>query len=141
MPRTVDRLAGAGTALLGLLVAALLLSWAWSRFGPGPLGGAGGPAPEAIRVEVWNGSGQGGVAGRLSTFLRDGGYRVVAARNADRDDYFATLVVARNEDPAAARSVSQYLGGLPVIRQARGSDQADVTVVLGSDRSRLRLNP
>jgi hypothetical protein len=35
--------------------------------------------------------------------------------------------------------VARYLGGPPVIRQAWSSDQADVTVVLGSDRSRLRL--
>jgi hypothetical protein len=62
-------------------------------------------------------------------------------RNADRDDYFATLVVARREDPAGALAVARYLGGPPVIRQAWRSDQADVTVVLGSDRSRLHLGP
>jgi hypothetical protein len=50
------------------------------------------------------------------------------------------LVVARRADPAAARAVAHYLGSPPVIRQAWGSDVADVTVVLGSDRSRLRID-
>jgi hypothetical protein len=36
--------------------------------------------------------------------------------------------------------VARYLGGPPVIRQAWKSDVADVTVVLGSDRSRLHLD-
>jgi hypothetical protein len=128
-----------GTAALALLVAALLLSWVWARFGAGrPEAGAEG-APSAVRVQVVNGSGEGGVASRLASRLREGGFHVVEVRNADRDDYFATLVVARRDDPAAALAVARFLGGPPVIRQAWGSDQADVTVVLGSDRSRLRL--
>jgi hypothetical protein len=49
--------------------------------------------------------------------------------------------VARGEDPAAARVVARYLGSPPVIRQAWGSDEADVTVVIGSDRSKLHLDP
>jgi hypothetical protein len=138
--RRGDALARAGTALLALLVVALLLSWAWVRFGP-KCGGKGrdGAQQPVVRVQVLNGSNEGGVAGRLASFLREGGFHVVEVRNADRDDYFATLVVARHADPAAAVAVARYLGGPPVIRQAWGSDQADVTVVLGSDRSRLHL--
>jgi hypothetical protein len=128
-----------GTALLALVVVALLLSWVWARFEAGRPGYAVGGARSVVRVQVVNGSGEGGVASRLASLLREGGFHVVEVRNADRDDYFATLVVARHEDPAAALAVARYLGGPPVIRQAWGSDQADVTVVLGSDRSRLRL--
>ena len=141
MARSGDALARAGTALLALVVLALLLSWIWVRFGAGRAGqGATGPQA-VVRVQVLNGSDEGGVAGRLASSLREGGFRVVEVRNADRDDYFATLVVARREDPAGALAVARYLGGPPVIRQAWGSDLADVTVVLGSDRSRLRLGP
>ena len=128
-----------GTWVLALLVLALALSWAWARFGRRHGGPARPGAAPVVRVQVLNGSSEGGVAGRLASFLREGGFHVVEVRNADRDDYFATLVVARREDPAAALAVARYLGGPPVIRQAWGSDQADVTVVLGSDRSRLRL--
>lgn len=139
MARKNRTLARAGTVLLALVVLALLLSWLWVRFGAGRAGeGVAGTQP-VVRVQVLNGSGEERVAGRLASSLREGGFHVVEVRNAERDDYFATLVVARGEDPAGALAVARYLGGPPVIRQAWSSDQADVTVVLGSDRSRLRL--
>jgi hypothetical protein len=37
--------------------------------------------------------------------------------------------------------VARYLGGPPVIRQTWDSDLAEVTVVIGSDRSKLKLDP
>ena len=141
MARRASALARVGTGLLALAVVALLLSWLWVRFGAGRAADAAGGTQLAVRVQVLNGSGEGGVAGQLASTLREGGFRVVEVRNADRDDYFATLVVERREDPASALAVARYLGGPPVIRQAWSSDQADVTVVLGSDRSRLHLDP
>jgi hypothetical protein len=139
--RRANALARAGTALLALVVGALLVSWLWVRFGAGRAEDRADATPHVVRVQVLNGSGEEGVAGRLASTLREGGFRVVEVRNADRDDYFATLVVARLEDPAGALAVARYLGGPPVIRQTLSSDQTDVTVVLGSDRSRLRLGP
>jgi hypothetical protein len=132
-------LARVGTALLALVVVALVLSWIWVRFGGSLAGNDVDGTQFVVRVQVLNGSDEGGVAGRLASRLREGGFHVVEVRNAERDDYFATLVVARQEDPAGALAVARFLGGPPVIRQAWSSDQADVTVVLGSDRSRLRL--
>jgi hypothetical protein len=130
---------------LALLVMALAGSWGYATFWPkgGAAGGvttAGTPARRVIRVQVLNGSGEGGIGSRVASFLRQGGFQVVEVRNADRPDYFATMVVARRADPASARAVARYLGGPPVIRQAWNSDVADVTVVLGSDRSRLHLD-
>jgi len=139
--RGADRLAWAWTLGLGAGVLALLLSWVWAHFGAGRAGDGTSAAQPVVRVQVLNGSGEGGVAGKLASSLREGGFHVVEVRNADREDYYATLVVARREDPRGALAVARYLGGPPVIRQAWGSDQADVTVVLGSDRSRLRLAP
>src|SRR6185437_777308 len=37
-----------------------------------------------VRVQVLNGSGEGGVASRAAAFLRDGGFQVTEIRNADR---------------------------------------------------------
>ena len=139
MARRSDTPGRIGLVVLGGIVLALVVSALWARFGPARPGDGAVVARDPVRVQVLNGSGEGGVAGRLASFLREGGFHVVEVRNADRDDYFATLVVARRADPAAALAVARYLGGLPVIRQAWGSDQAEVTVVLGSDRSRLRL--
>jgi hypothetical protein len=130
--------------VVGALVAALVVSFAWQRLRPHrvPMVAAATPGVRrVIRVQVLNGSGETGVAAQLASTLREGGFHVVEVRNADRQDYSATLVVARREDPGAAQAVARYLGGPPVIRQAWDSDEAEVTVVLGSDRSRLRLEP
>ena len=129
----------AAIAVLALLVAALLFSVVWSRVVPQSDGPTAGEQRHVIRVQVLNGSGQGGIASRVASELREGGFRVVEVKNADRSDYFATLVVARRADLESARAVARYLGGPPIIRQAWSSDLAEVTVVLGSDRSRLRL--
>ena len=92
-------------------------------------------------MQVLNGSGEGGIASRVASFLREGGFHVVDVRNADRSDYFPTLVVARRADPSAARDVARYLGGPPQLLQAWDSDLAEVTVVIGRDRSHLHLEP
>jgi hypothetical protein len=131
--------------VLAVLVVALMVSWGYATFRPQgdrarDLTTVGTPARRVIRVQVLNGSGEGGIGSRAASFLRQGGFHVVEVRNADRSDYLATLVVARRADPVSARAVARYLGGPPVIRQAWDSDVADVTVVLGSDRSRLHLD-
>jgi hypothetical protein len=127
------------TWVLGLLVAALAVSWAWTSFAPRRAAPVVGKAHRVIRVQVLNGSGAGGFASRVAAALREGGMHVVEVENADRTDYFGTMVVARRADPEAARIVSRYLGGPPVIRQAWDSDLADVTLVIGRDRSQLKL--
>lgn len=124
---------------LAVAVLALILSSVYGYVRPRIVSRTHGPADRIIRVQVLNGSGEGGIASRVASFLREGGFHVVEVKNADRSDYFATLVVARSADPAPARAIARYLGGPPVIRQAWDSDLAEVTVVLGSDRSRLRL--
>jgi hypothetical protein len=127
------------TVALGLLVAALVISLVWSRVTPEPGHPVAGPQRHVIRVQVLNGSGEDGIASRVASFLREGGFQVVEVGNADRRDYFPTLVVSRRADPEAARAVAHYLGGLPMVQQAWKSEVAEVTVVLGSDRSRLHL--
>jgi hypothetical protein len=133
---------GGGLALgvLALVVVALLGSWAWAQWGGR---GPHRPKPGArvIRVQILNGSGEAGIGTRVATFLREGGYRVVEVRNADRSDYFASMVVARRRDLSMAREVAHYLGEPPLIQQAWDSDLADVSVLIGSDRSRLRVEP
>jgi LytR cell envelope-related transcriptional attenuator len=125
--------------VLGALVIALVLSWLYAALWPRRERSLAGANGRLIRVQVWNGSMEGGVGARVATYLRQGGFQVVEVGNADRHDYVATMVVARRPDAAAARIVAQYLGSPPVIRQAWTSDVAEVTVVIGSDRSRLRV--
>jgi hypothetical protein len=125
--------------VLALVVLVLVLSAAWARLRPGTPIQTHGPENRVVRVQVLNGSGEGGIGSRVASYLREGGFQVVEVRNAERSDFFASMVVARREDVSSAEAVARYLGGPPVVRQAWTSDLAEVTVVLGSDRSRLRL--
>ncbi len=131
---------GIAIGVLAVIVLALLGSWAWTRR-PGRGAAARHGGDRIVRVQVLNGSGEPGVGTRVASYLRAGGFQVVEIRNADRPDYFASLVVARREDLSPAREVSHYLGGPPLLRQAWDSELADVTVLIGSDRSKLRLEP
>lgn len=126
---------------LAVLVLALLGSWAWQRFGGLKAAPRFSKSARVIRVQVLNGSGEAGIGGRVAAYLRDGGFQVVDVGNADRSDYFASMVVARRSDLSTAREVAHYLGGPPIIRQAWNSDLADVSVIVGSDRSRLQIEP
>jgi hypothetical protein len=126
-------------AALGIVVGALVLSWAYATFVPRPEPPVSGQARRVIRVQVLNGTPEGGIAAKAASYLRSGGFHVVEVSNADRSDYFATMVVARRADPSGAYVVARYLGGPPVIQQAWSSGLAEVTVVLGRDRSRLRI--
>jgi len=128
-----------GLGVLALVVLVLVLSAAWARLRPGTPIQTHGPENRVVRVQVLNGSGEGGIGSRVASYLREGGFQVVEVRNAERSDFFASMVVARREDVSSAEAVARYLGGPPVVRQAWTSDLAEVTVVLGSDRSRLRL--
>jgi len=133
-------MARGATILLATVVLALLVSAGYARFGQHLTMRTHGPEHRVIRVQVLNGSREAGLGLRVASYLREGGFHVVEIENADRSDYFASMVVARRDDDAPARVVSRYLGGTPVIKQAWSSDLAEVTVVLGSDRSRLRID-
>lgn len=86
-----------------------------------------------IRIEVRNGSGVMGAAGRMTEFLREQGFDVVDFGNADRFDEAQTYVVERSEDPRFAREVATALGGVPVESGPAGDPSVDVTVVVGGD--------
>jgi hypothetical protein len=124
---------------LGVLVVALVLSWAYAAWWPKGERRAVGREGRLIRVQVLNGTREGGIGSRVAHRLRDGGFQVVEVANADRSDYVASLVVARRDDLTTARAVARYLGDPPIVRQTWTSDLAEVTVVIGSDRSRLRV--
>jgi len=103
-------------AVLALGVLGLAVSWAWTTFG-GRDPGTRRSGHHVVRVQVLNGSGEPGVGTRVAAFLREGGFQVTDVRNADRNDYFATFVVARRGDLSLAEEVAHYLGGPPLVRQ------------------------
>ena len=126
--------------VLALVVVALAVSWGWTVLGPrNPVARRSGR--HVVRVQVLNGSGEPGVGTRVAAWLREGGFQVTDVRNADRNDYFASFVVARRSDLSLAEEVAHYLGGPPLVRQEWSSELADVSVVVGGDRSRLQMAP
>src|SRR5215510_14927899 len=120
MAAASGRVARAGILLLAVLVGALVLSWAWATFRPRRPAPSVGPERRVIRVQVWNGSGEGGIGARVASYLREGGFHVIEVGNADRLDYFATIVVARRDDVRPAETVARYLGGPPIVKQVSG---------------------
>ena len=92
-----------------------------------------------IKVEILNGCGIKGIAGKTSEFLRSK-YRidVVRSDNADRYDYSKTIIIGRNEDLNKILSVSEAFG-----LSINNSDHiqhvpdetlgVDVTIIVGKD--------
>lgn len=130
-------------ALFGILVGMFLMSTIARHTGSGPLGGRGldqsssesEPAMDRsrIRVEVRNGSGVSGAAGRVTTFLRDAGFDVVDYGNADRFDHERTLIIDRVGASAAARELAIVLPGVPIESNPDPTLFLDVTIVIGHD--------
>jgi hypothetical protein len=94
---------------------------------------------DRIVIEVLNGCGVPGVAGKFTDYLRHQGYDVVRFTNAQRYDYPRTLVVNRGTDITHARRVAQTVGVEPsAVENMPDPDlQLDVTIVLGQDYATL----
>ena len=71
------------------------------------------PAPRDVSIEVLNGNGQAGSASDASYLLSRRGYNVVTGGNANKFNYFNTLVVYDASQPdseAAAKAVADLFG-------------------------------
>jgi len=92
-------------------------------------------APADIRIQVLNGSGVTGAAGRAQTALVTKGFTSgAAAGDADRSDYATTEVRYAPGAGDKAKVVATYLGGVGrIVPMTTDSANADVAVVLGRD--------
>ncbi|MFQ6678371.1 MAG: LytR C-terminal domain-containing protein [Fidelibacterota bacterium] len=96
-----------------------------------------------IEVEVLNGCGIPGLAGKVSDFLRTKHLDVVRAENADHYNYDQTLVILRNENVDGLQKIAN-LFSMDEKSDARvkhiPNDQLDVdiTVILGKDISQIK---
>ena len=95
-----------------------------------------------ISIEVLNGSGVSGMAGRTSQIFESFGFDVVRIANADRSDYENTLVIARMGDLSTARKVANVIQcdrvsamqqDFSVAGTAGLGEVIDVTVLIGKD--------
>ncbi|HEY3294430.1 MAG TPA: LytR C-terminal domain-containing protein [bacterium] len=103
------------------------------------------PAEHPIRVEIWNGCGEKGLALKAMTALRarSSYFDVRGMGNAGAQRFEFSAVISRTTNAGLAMAIADSLG----IDHARVTTDIpknprdiDVTVILGADYPRLRLN-
>ena len=90
---------------------------------------------DLITVEVLNGCGTQGVAGKIADKLRSEGFRIdnENIRNADHFDYSHTQVISRLEDVTAAKQVAKAVSCVELIKDPVADYPVMVTVIVGKD--------
>ncbi len=105
------------------------------------------PQPTDVHLQIFNGCGVPGLAGRVRAVLRDRGFDVLTFGNAQAIDYAKTLVIARTDQPSshlAAQLIANVLG-IPadqiLIQPDPNLVDTDVTLIIGQDYRILDLTP
>jgi len=96
----------------------------------------------AIKVQVLNGSGVAGIAGKAGKWLQRNGYAVEDVGNADRQDHKLTSIVVRSGNLTAAIELAALLGisDDQIVKQGSGpKPKADLTLIIGKDSKRLPI--
>ncbi len=95
--------------------------------------------PEEVDVEVLNGSGVHGLAGKAADFLESAGFNVVNVGNAETFDFERTQVISRIEEMTPAKEVAITLKGAELIKRVEEISAAMVTVIIGLDFDEHRV--
>jgi len=98
------------------------------------------PAP--IRVQVLNGCGVAGIAGRVGKWLERNGYDVKDIGNADRNDYPNSRILNRSGNLTAARELARLTGiSENQIKRLElmPKPEVDLTLIIGKDHRRLSI--
>jgi LCP family protein required for cell wall assembly len=89
-------------------------------------------APARVRVDVLNGNGVPGIAGRTSNYLAGRGFRVVAAGDAGSFRYPGTLIqYTGQQDRAAASTLGRAVAGAR-LQQVAGLVPGTVRLIIGA---------
>jgi hypothetical protein len=96
---------------------------------------------EPFQIEVLNGTGEPGVARKVTMKLRKMGIDVLLQGNAGHFDYRESVLVDRKGNPELMKKLSRRLGVKTVVTQVQERPRVDVTLIVGWDRERLRLQP
>jgi len=91
------------------------------------------------RVDVLNGTGEGGLARRARLGLLRRGIDVIDARNATHFDYKESVLVAVREG-VDVEELGRAIGCDNVIVQLKDESLADAELILGEDYRKLRLD-
>ena len=90
---------------------------------------------EPLRLEVLNGNGSKGSAGRWSDILENEGFEVLTVGDADRNDFETTRVLVRPDGLAAGQAIVDALGFGEVSTSSLDSE-VDAVVIVGLDADR-----
>jgi hypothetical protein len=121
-------------ALAVTVLMAVSLALRWGRLIPRE-----GREPEPFQVEVLNGAGEPGLAREVTMQLRRLGIDVLLEGNAERYDFPESILIDRRGNPDLLRRLQRRLGVRRTIVQVKPDALVDVTLVVGHDRERLRL--
>lgn len=124
-----------GLITLVFIVMALSISVRWSG-----LGGSLAGKEERFQMEVLNGTGEPGVALKTTTKLRMMGIDVKIEGNADRFDFRESILIDRKGNPRLMKRLARRIGCSRIIEQVQERPEVDVTLVVGWDRDRLKLD-
>ena len=102
---------------------------------------------EQCLIEVLNGTGEPGVAGKATLELRrifsgEGRQFRIDVRkegNAERFDFRESLLIDRRGNPALMRKLSRLLGCRRVLVQVQDRPEVDVTLIIGWDHDKLKI--
>lgn len=121
-----------GTSGVLLVLCAASITWGvFIRHGDDPR--------DRFRLEVLNGTGEGGLAHRARLGLLRRGIDVIDARNASHFDYKESILVALREG-VDLEELGRAIGCKNIIVQIREEPLADAELILGQDYRELRLD-
>ncbi len=86
---------------------------------------------DTASVEVLNGSGVAGAAGKVAERLRQAGFEVTRTDNADTSSYGESCVIKHKGKTEPAQRVAALLNCTDVQEDATKTDGADITVIVG----------
>ncbi|CAN5693595.1 LCP family protein [soil metagenome] len=90
---------------------------------------------EVLRLEVLNGNGVEGAAGRMSDLLEEKGFEVASIGEADSYDFETTTIIVRPEALASAQALVDLLG-FGTVSTGSLIDGIDAIVIVGLDADR-----
>ena len=93
--------------------------------------------PNIGRIEVLNGCGMPGAAGKVADFLREKSFDVKSIGNAKSWNYPFTIIVSRTEDMTTAEQICAAFNTDKLIILRTGEELYNVSVLIGPDFGEL----
>lgn len=90
-------------------------------------------AETAVRIEVLNGSGIDGAAGKVARRLREAGFEVARTDNAESFDYTRCCIITHSAPKKPVERLARLLNCEDIREGGGDHDGVDVTVIVGRD--------